>query len=88
MLFRVSLGTLFYHVISILSRENKLFFLGKIKFPWENVVHKLAFNVLLKLDSLEHLDRVSSLSNSSSNQHLFQSHRNGPTSKEDDMERL
>jgi hypothetical protein len=42
---RVSLGTLFSHMISIFPRENELISLGKMKFHWENVVPKLALNI-------------------------------------------
>jgi hypothetical protein len=43
--FRVSLGTIFSHRISIFPRENELISLGKIEIPWENVVPKLALTI-------------------------------------------
>jgi hypothetical protein len=39
---RASLVTPFSHVIFIFPRENELISLGKMEFPWENVVPKLA----------------------------------------------
>jgi hypothetical protein len=36
------LVTPFSHVIFIFPRENELISLGKMEFPWENVVPKLA----------------------------------------------
>jgi hypothetical protein len=41
------LGTPFSHGISIFPGENELNSLGKIKFPWENVVPKLALRIFI-----------------------------------------
>jgi hypothetical protein len=43
---KASLETLFFHGIFIFSKENELFFLGKMKFPLENVVSKEALIIL------------------------------------------
>jgi hypothetical protein len=39
---RASLGTPFFHGIFIFIRENELISLEKMKFPWKNVIPKLA----------------------------------------------
>jgi hypothetical protein len=52
MIFRVSLGTLFFQAIFIFPREISSFSLGKIEIPWENGVSKLALKDLELLEML------------------------------------